>query len=107
MKKNKSKYDKYRVNGFDDSSEGFLTKGQIEFLLEDEKKNQEKILLTDEYLDFIYNNSSKIKTSEHNKSLKVFPAEEEQHPLGKEGLERAYKNLKNIQIDTDDLDSIS
>lgn len=36
----KSKYDKYRVDGWADSSESVLTKGQIEFLIQDEKRMQ-------------------------------------------------------------------
>lgn len=41
-----------------------------------DKKSQETkketILFTDEYLDFVYKNSSKIKTSEKNKKKSVF-----------------------------------
>lgn len=45
-------------------------------LIQDNKKikktNKEIILFTDEYLDFVYKNSSKIKTSEKNKKKSVF-----------------------------------
>lgn len=84
----KSKYEKYKVAGWDDS-EGFLTHEQIEIMLADEKANQlndvesskvEIITFTDEYLDFVYSHSSRIKTSKKNKSIKVFPLDETEHP---------------------------
>lgn len=83
----KSKYEKHKVAGWDDS-EGFLSHKQIEIMLDDEKANQlndvksskgEIVTFTDEYLDFVYKHSSRIKTSEKNKSLKVFPLDEPEH----------------------------
>lgn len=45
-------------------------------LMQDNKKSQKTktdvILFTDEYLDFVYKNSSKIKLSEKNKKKSVF-----------------------------------
>ncbi|HHZ9383204.1 TPA: hypothetical protein ACWMJU_006076 [Pseudomonas aeruginosa] len=176
----KSKYDKYRVDGWADSSESVLTKGQIEFLIQDEKRMQAAEIaealkdskkpfnsvhvqyetndpnakakpvtdaeLEEAFLEYVYENSSKIKTSERNKKKPVFNSWEKvetlsteelealqqrerwftipedeieklidealfldslpEHPLGKEGLDRAYKNIKDIDIHPDDIDSI-
>ncbi len=125
----KSKYDKYRVDGWADSSESVLTKGQIEFLIQDEKRMQAAEIaeaLKDSKKPF--NSWEKVETlsTEELEALQqrerwfTIPEDEieklidealfldslPEHPLGKEGLDRAYKNIKDIDIHPDDIDSI-
>lgn len=109
----KSKYP--RVSGWDDS-DGFLTPEQVQAMLLDEimmsqkdnsKQDDNKPYFSDEFLDIVEQHSSPIKTSEKNKKRLVFPSDKPEHPLGKEGLKRAYENMKDIEINPDDLDSIS
>lgn len=47
------------------------------------KGNEEIITFTDEYLDFVYDNSSKINISKDNKSKKVFPLDEPEYTSGR------------------------
>lgn len=55
----KSKYEKYKVAGWDDS-EGFLTEDQIKFLIKDELNNAQYFLESD------YINSSPLTSEEKN-----------------------------------------
>lgn len=98
---NKSKYT--RVEGWDDS-EGFLTPQQIQVLVQAEKNlDVEDISLSNGDREYLLT----LEAKKVDRSKLRFSSEKPEHPLGKDGLERAYGNLKVIEINPDDLDSIN
>lgn len=104
-----------RVEGWDDS-EGFLTSEQIQVIKADVRANElneshgseweELQIVSDELIDLITEHMPMHKVSEEYKNTQIFPLDKPEHPLGNDGLKRAYANLKYIEIHPADLDSI-